>query len=229
MAWWRVVGGLAILGILGLAGVDTEAQEVTPTTAPPGVVREPLPGATVSQVSGNIASLQLERWQFPPGAALTLAADEAPIVVLVIEAGALDVRSPAPLTIQRGGAAAEIALTETIPPQTGVTLRTGDRLVTLTANGLQLRNLSDQPARILHVGVVLESSSPLATAPQPSGGLVLALAVVEPPHCPPGTEPGSPPLAATPNAGGGGGGAGGVAIAFAAAPACVEIGATPAP
>jgi hypothetical protein len=136
MAWWRVVSGLAVIGILALVGVNTAAQEVTPATSPSGIVREPLPGEIVSQSTGNVASLQLERLQFPPGTSLTLAADEAPIVVLVIEAGTLDVQSPAPLTVQRAVAATEIAFTETTLPQTDVELKTGDRLVSLSADGL---------------------------------------------------------------------------------------------
>jgi hypothetical protein len=233
MASWRVAGGLVVLVLLALVGVDTRAQEATPAAAPFGIVREPLPAETVSQGAGNVASLQLERVQFQPGATLTLGADEAQIVVLVVEEGALEVQSPSPLTIQRVGATGEEPLvTESISPRTNVALETGDRLVSLVSEGMQLRQAGDQPTRLLHIGVELApgaDSASVTTEPRESRGLVLALAVVEPLPCPPGTEPGSPSLAATPGAGGGGGGSGGVAIALAAAPACIDIGATPVP
>ncbi len=69
-----------------------------------------------------------------------------------------------------------------------------------------------------------DAGTPAATqsqdSPRQGQSVVVAVAVIVVPECPPGYDPVEAHPAATPGGGGGAGGAGGVAFAIAAAPEC---------
>ena len=181
-------------------------------------------------MAGNAGPLDLTRVHMPAGAETVIGPDEAEVLVLAVESGAAVVDSPAPMMVQRASVDGQ-AQKESVAAGSSVTLAPGDSLVSLEPAGTHLRNPGPDTASVLSIGLrtsAVEEAQAAAT-PGAERGLVLALALVMPPPCPPGTEPGSPSLAATPGGGGGAGGAGGVALAVAAAPACIDVGATPVP
>jgi hypothetical protein len=228
----RIVGLLACLVALTVVFAGTTAQEASPSTAPASVTREPLTSAAVSRLEGVAGPLAIERVRIPAGAETLIDPGEATLLVLVVESGTLDVESPSAVTIQRAATGEDTAPAETVAAHTALALAQGESLVSLAPGGIQLHNSGPETTSLITIdlGSSAAAATPAATTEEAADhGLVMAVALVVPPPCPPGTEPGSPSLAATPGAGGGGGGAGGVALAFAAAPACIDVGATPVP
>jgi hypothetical protein len=226
-----VVTGLVAIAVGSAA---TTAQEATPRPVPmqSGVTREPLTSEAVSQLQGVAGSLKIERVRITAGGEAIYNPDDVAVLVLVVESGMLDVESPSAATVQRGATENGRKQAESIAARTPISLDPQDSLVSLSPAGTHLRNPGKETISFISIGFgggATASAEPAAVAGTEDQGLVMALALVVPPPCPPGTEPGSPELAATPGAGGGGGGAGGVAVAFAAAPACIDVGATPTP
>ena len=223
--------GLAISGMLLGGALATVAQEATPgpDTVTAGVTRQSLTSEAVSQLEGLAGPLTIERVRIPPGAGLTMTPADGDLVVIVMERGALQGFSPATVTVQHqaeGAAAVAMDIAAGDP----INLGFGDVLVSLAPDGLELVATGPEQAMVVAIGIGSDEPISGATTREDGmpSGLVMALSLVVPPACPPGTAPEAPKDAATPLAGGGGGGSGAFAVALAAAPACVAEG-TPTP
>ena len=227
----RLFAGIALAGTLMGSALAVVAQDATPEagTVTAGITRQPLTSEAVSQLDGLAGPLTIERLRIPPGAGMTLTPADGALVVIVMERGTLQGSSPAMVTIQHQAEGAEASAMD-IAAGDPISLGFGDVLVSLAPEGLELQATGSEQAMVVQIGI--GSVAPIAgTAMTEEGmpsGLVMALSLVVPPSCPPGTAPEAPQDAATPLAGGGGGGSGAFAVALAAAPACVAAG-TPTP
>ncbi|MDQ2654028.1 MAG: hypothetical protein M3Z20_13430 [Chloroflexota bacterium] len=231
MRIYQAFTGLALFAALLGSSVAVVAQDATPAsgTVTAGVTRQPLTSEAVSHMDGMAGPLTIERLRIPAGAGITMTPEDGELVVIVVEGGTLQGSSPAQVTIQHQDQRGE-ATAQDIAAGDLINLSSGDVLVSLAPVGMELSATSTEQAMVVRIGI--GSDRPLAesaTAEEgvPSG-LVMALSLVIPPACPPGTAPEAPRDAATPLAGGGGGGSGAFAVALAAAPACVSQG-TPTP
>lgn len=227
----RLFVGLVLAGAMLVSAIAVVAQEATPEpgTVTAGVTRQALTSEAVSHLEGMAGPLTIDRLRIPVGAGVTMTPDDGELVVIVLERGTLEGSSPDKVTIQHQAEGA-VATAMDITPGTPFNLAFGDVLVSLAPEGLELRATGTEQAMVVQIGV--GSDTPIAesatTEEGVPSGLVMALSLVVPPACPPGTAPEVPKDAATPLAGGGGGGSGAFAVALAAAPACVAQG-TPSP
>jgi hypothetical protein len=232
--------GLLLAVFLAVAPISwTRAQEGTPTV--PDVTFEPVAEGTAPPLVASQAGVRLERATFAPGARHTVAADDAELLLVAVESGALTVRSSAPLVVNRASAqtTAGAQAQELTAADTESTLGPGDSFVRPLDSKQELRNESEEPAAALMVSLAQRSASQASSATstpeavRQGAGVVVAVAVVVVPECREGYSPAEIHPMATPGGGGGGGGGGGVALAIAAAPECVGPGAvaeaTPAP
>ncbi|MFN8594292.1 MAG: hypothetical protein U0031_22790 [Thermomicrobiales bacterium] len=231
---WLVLGLLACLVAVVAVPLGSAGQEATPsaTSATSEITREPLTSEAASRLQGMAGPLHIERIRIPGGGEWQVGAGDAALAVVVVETGAVGGVSPAPVTIQRTGDSDHPTWAEPIAAATEFGLNAGDALVSQAPSGMVFRNPGADPVTLISIGIGASASEGGVASVEPANqgsGLVMALALVVPPPCPPGTEPGNPSLASTPGAGGGGGGSGGVAVAFAAAPSCIDAGATPVP
>lgn len=231
MAFRTFVASLVFVGALIGSSLAALAQDATPEAGivTAGVTRQPLTSEAVSHLEGLAGPLTIERLRIPAGANVTMTPADGDLVVIVMERGTLEGASPAQVTIQHQDAGGEATARDLAAGET-ISLSSGDVLVSLAPDGLELTATGDEQAMVVRIGI--GSDRPLAesvtTDEGVPSGLVMALSLVIPPACPPGTAPEAPADAATPLAGGGGGGSGAIAVALAAAPACVADG-TPTP
>lgn len=231
MRIYHVFAGLALVGALLGSSLAVMAQDATPAaeTVSTGVIRQSLTSEAVSDLEGLAGPLTIERLRIPPGATVTMTPADGNLVVIVVERGVLDGVSPAPVTIQHQPEGAAATAVD-IAAGDAINLSHGDVLVSLAPEGMELYATGPEQAMVVQIGI--GSERPIAegasTEEGVPSGLVMALSLVVPPACPPGTAPEAPENAATPLAGGGGGGSGAFAVALAAAPACVAQG-TPTP
>lgn len=227
----HLVVGIALIGALVASAFAAVAQEATPAggDVTAGVTRQPLTAEAVSHLEGLAGPLTIERLRIPAGVGVTMTPHDGSLVVVVVEGGVLEGTSPADVTIQRRTEGATAQALDVAPGEV-FTLSFGDVLVSLAPEGLSLQAASGQQASVVQIGIGSDHplSEPVLTEDGVPSGLVMALSLVVPPACPPGTAPEAPKDAATPLAGGGGGGSGAFAVALAAAPACVAAG-TPTP
>lgn len=227
----HAISGLALAGALLSGALAVVAQEATPErgTVTAGITRQSLTTEAVSHLEGMAGPLTIERVRIPPGAGVTLTPADGNLVVIVMEQGGLEGSSPENVTIQQQAEGAGASAMD-IAAGTPFNLAFGDVLVSLAPVGLELHATGAEHATVVQIGI--GSDTPIAEAATTEegvpSGLVMALSLVVPPACPPGTAPEAPEDAATPLAGGGGGGSGAFAVALAAAPACVAQG-TPTP
>lgn len=226
----HLIAGIALVAALLAGSFAATAQDTTgDSAATAGVTRQPLTAEAVSQLEGMAGPLTIERLHVPASAGVTMTLADGALVVVVVESGSLEGMSPGVVTIQRksdDGAASAQDFAADQPFSLGA----GDVLVSLAPDGLSLVASAAAPARFVQIGIGSDRPLPAAsTAEGVPSGLVMALSLVVPPACPPGTAPEMPQDAATPLAGGGGGGSGAFAVALAAAPACVAADATPTP
>jgi hypothetical protein len=227
----RLFAGLALSGALLGSALAVVAQEATPDagTVTAGVTRQSLTSEAVSHLEGMAGPLTIERLRIPPGAGVTITPTDGDLVVIIMERGTLEGSSPEPVTIQHQAEDAEATAVE-IASDTPFRLAVGDVLVSLDPEDLELYATGSEQAMMVQIGIGSDTPNAEAATSEEGvpSGLVMALALVVPPACPPGTAPEAPKDAATPLAGGGGGGSGAFAVALAAAPACVAQG-TPTP
>jgi hypothetical protein len=227
----HLVAGLALAGALLSSALAVVAQDASPEpdTVTAGVTRQSLTSEAVSHLEGMAGPLTIERLRIPPGAGVTITPADGDLVVIIMERGTLEGSSLEQVTIQHQVDDGEATAVD-IAPGTPFKLAVGDVLVSLAPEGLELGATGADQAMMVQIGI--GSDTPIAeeatTEEGVPSGLVMALALVVPPACPPGTAPEAPQDAATPLAGGGGGGSGAFAVALAAAPACVAQG-TPTP
>lgn len=231
MRLFRIFAGLALAATLLGSALASVAQDATPdaTTVTAGVTRQSLTAEAVSHLEGLAGPLTIERLRIPPGAGVTMAPADGDLLVIVMERGTLEGSSPATVTVQHQ-AEGEAATAVDIAAGDPITLGLGDVLVSLAPDGLELWATGSEQAMVVQIGIGSDTplAGPATTEEGVPSGLVMALSLVVPPACPPGTAPEAPQDAATPLAGGGGGGSGAFAVALAAAPACVAEG-TPTP
>lgn len=227
------LASLACAVVLIGSAVAVVAQDATPETetVTAGVTRQPLTSEAVSHLEGMAGPLTIERLRIPAGASVTMTPEDGELVLIVMERGTLEGSSPADVTVQHQ-TQGETATAVDIAAGSPISLTFGDVLVSLAPVGMELHATGDEQAMVVRIGIgsdrpIAEMAASENEEGMPSG-LVMALSLVVPPACPPGTAPEAPQDAATPLAGGGGGGSGAIAVALAAAPACVAQG-TPTP
>ncbi|MFT4038629.1 MAG: hypothetical protein QM692_10650 [Thermomicrobiales bacterium] len=227
----HLLAGVALVGALVAGSIAATAQDSTSGSGAQsaGVTRQPLTAEAVSHLEGMAGPLTVERLRIPASAGVTMSPADGALVVVVVESGSLEGSSPGIVTIQRKSDGGAVSAQDFAADQP-FTLGAGDVLVSLAPDGLSLVASAVEPASVVQIGIGSDRPLPAASTVEgvPSG-LVMALSLVVPPACPPGTAPEMPPDAATPLAGGGGGGSGAFAVALAAAPACVAADATPIP
>ena len=224
MKFFNLFISLLLAGAIIGTAITVLAQDATPDAGivTTGVTRQPLTSEAVSHLEGMAGPLTIERLRIPPGAGVTMSPADGDLVVIVMERGTLAGLSPAAVTIQHQGES-PAATAMDIAAGDPFSLSFGDVLVSLAPEGLELQATGSEQAMVVQIGI--GSDRPIADAAATDqgvpSGLVMALSLVVPPACPPGTAPEAPKNAATPLAGGGGGGSGAFAVALAAAPACV--------
>lgn len=145
------------------------AQEGSPVAGPelpPGVTAEFIGGAPLAELPANPGLVVLVRLTLEPSAVLPPDPNDPTGAFVVIESGALTVRSTGPLTVSR--ASEEDFIMEPVATDTETSLAPGDALYVGPFQATEIRNDGDEPAVFLLVNILPSDASeetPLTATP----------------------------------------------------------------